>query len=145
MNYADFLQPQEIEKAIVKVLIGISSQSKLLAPVDTGLLRNSINWKTANQSGGLNDSATRGDVGGLGGQRAFTMIHELEAVTEPNTGVVGTAVEYAAAMEYGRQEVNIPAQPYLRPAANMVKNRIPKIMGAEIRAAIKRMGKKDRK
>jgi hypothetical protein len=137
MSYADFIL-EAAPRAVLKVTIALASHAKLLAPADSGLLRNSINWNTASDSGGLND-------GDFGGRSALMLIHQLEKTTEPYVGYVGSVVEYAAAQEFGRPDINLPAQPYLRPAASALRTRAVAIMNAEFKKSARSARKKDRK
>lgn len=48
-----------------------------------------------------------------------------------NMGVqIGTDVVYAAAQEFGRPDINLPAQPYLRPAVDQNLSRVAFAIGS---------------
>lgn len=87
---------------ILAMATAITSQAKALAPVDDGLLRNSIMWKSKNKSGGLE-----------GGSAIKESVAENEVI-------VGSAVEYAIYQEYGTRKM--PAQPFLRVAFDIFVN-----------------------
>lgn len=100
-----------IESLILKEAIKTTSQAKALAPVDLGQLRNSIMYKTNNgNEGGFNDGS--GDAA-------------TREITDPSgkepQAYVGTATEYGIYQEYGTRTQE--AQPYLRPAIDIVQNR----------------------
>ena len=54
----------------------------------------------------------------------------MEQLPGGTGGVVGTNVEYAAAQEYGRPDINLPARPYLRPAIDQNLGRVATIIAA---------------
>lgn len=84
-----------VEKGIATICSNVRSQAVDLAPVgETGLLKNSITWKTEKSFGG-------GDWSGMPDPK------RLE-------GYVGTPVEYAVYQEFGTRYMR--PQPYLRPA-----------------------------
>lgn len=78
------------EQAILALAIAGTSQAKLLAPVDKGQLRNSIQWITGTgQSGGENDSS--GEVS----RRSLTArLRRYEAA-------IGATANYAIYVEFG--------------------------------------------
>jgi len=120
MAYSDILRPEVLEPAIWESLVAIEGQASLMAPValiNGGNLRNSITIKT--------DSREKQHGSSPDG---------LEY--KPNTyqGVIGTAAEYGAAVEFGRPDMpNYPAQPYLRPALDWFRSKIGLITGGELR------------
>ena len=85
------------------------SQAKPLAPVDEGVLRNSIQFRTSDgNSGGFNDSP---------GESAS---EKLE--TPPKgTALFGATANYAIPVEFGTR--NQAPQPYMRPAIAAVAGR----------------------
>ena len=85
-----------IEAANLELVIKVAATAKSLCPVDEGLLRNSIMWKTPKQSGLPAEG------------KAFS------AEPGKGDGIVGSATEYAAYVEFGTRRQR--AQPYLRPA-----------------------------
>ena len=108
-----------LDKTILKTVIQVANQAKRLCPVDLGQLRNSIMWKTQNREGGLNDS---------GGEAAE---NEITDVPKKAEGYVGANLLHAIYQEFGTR--NMPAQPYLRIAIDIVVN------GASYETAIKKV------
>jgi HK97 gp10 family phage protein len=85
-----------LNKGIMKTLSNITTEAKSLTPVDTGLLRNSIMWKTQSEE---SDS----------GQAPV-----LRVSPKFLEGYVGTAVLYGTYIEFGTRKQR--PQPYFRPA-----------------------------
>ena len=109
-------------KAILRTCIRVSNQAKRLAPVDLGQLRNSIMWRVNAEGfseGGFNNRAK------ASAEKAITV------EPEKNSGVVGSNTEYAVYQEYGTR--NMPAQPYLRPAVDIVTK------GSDYKEALKKV------
>ncbi len=117
MSYGDLLSPEVIEPTIWASLIAIENQAAHLVPVKSGNLRNSITIKTNKQEKQHGDSP--------------------DGMKEPvgeNEGAIGTAAEYARAVEEGLPDrPGYPAQPYLRPAADSFRRNIGQISGAELK------------
>ena len=95
------------QEGMIKVANNVTNQAKSLAPVNKkkgigGQLRGSIMWKSYNKEAGHE----RGD--------------KLTSKSSKDEVVVGTNVEYAAYQEYGTR--NMEAQPFLRPAVDIVVN-----------------------
>jgi HK97 gp10 family phage protein len=117
--YADMLKPEVIEPAIWKSLLAIEAQAVALSngSVDTGNLQNSITIATASnkkQHGSSEDG--------------------LKTGAGTNQGVIGSAAEYAAAVEFGRPDMpNYPAQPFLRPAVDWFRSKVGQITGGELK------------
>lgn len=88
-------------KAVTAIAIKVTSQAKDLAPVDDGLLRNSLMWKTSKESGGLSEGQPLTD-----------------AVGADNEAIVGSTVKYAIYQEFGTRFM--APQPFLRPAAALI-------------------------
>lgn len=89
-------------------------------PVDTGRLRNSIAWATANQSGGGTDEPS-------GGEDA-----PPEGGADDRTVVIGTNVEYGEAVEEGTSKRK-PAH-MLRNALTDGSDEYARIMEASLKA-----------
>jgi HK97 gp10 family phage protein len=88
-------------KAVTAIAIKVTSQAKDLAPVDKGLLRNSLMWKTSQASGLLEEGAP------------------IDAtVSADNEALVGSSVEYAVYQEFGTRFM--APKPFLRPAAALI-------------------------
>lgn len=88
-------------KAVTAIAIKVTSQAKDIAPVDEGLLRNSLMWKTSKESGGLSEGQPLTDT-----------------VSADNEALVGSSVEYAVYPEFGTRFM--APKPFLRPAAALI-------------------------
>jgi len=101
ISYGDLTKAamNSVERANTELLMRVTSTAKSLTPVDSGILRNSIMWKTDKHTGGHEE-----------GDRVK---HE----PKKGDGVVGSATEYAAYQEFGTRRMK--AQPYLRPAVTL--------------------------
>ena len=132
MAYSDVLGIKQLEASIMKACIALESQAVQLAPVDQGALRNSISIATELREQGFNTQ---------GGDQAPSDAK----ITPPKmdtggTAYVGTGIVYGAAVEYGRPDMpSYPAQPYLRPAANVVKTKMAGEFTKELKAEIKKL------
>ena len=84
------------EKTIIELVTKVTAQAKVLAPVDTGQLKNSIMGKVS--------GAEYGHQGGP----------SLSDQPKEGEGVVGTAVVHGIYNEFGTRR--LAAQPFLRPA-----------------------------
>ena len=119
MSYADYLSPETIEPTIWASLIALEQKAVAYADsfTDTGNLRNSITIATSErkkQHGSSPDG--------------------LDEKPDVNTGVIGTACEYAAAQEFGRPDIPMyPADPYLRPALDELRAQLGQITGKELK------------
>ena len=91
---------ESIKLTNIELLTKVTSQAKTLAPLDDGLLKGSLMWKTKEQSDGL----TKGSP--------------LSMSPGDGEGIVGSATFYAGYQEFGTRKM--PAQPFLRPAIDMV-------------------------
>lgn len=118
----------QIEAALEAVGIQAEGDAKLLCPVDTGLLRNSITHAVGGSSPaissysgkdvhGTNPNTTKNGTAGKpasgphSGNYSGTMGKKGD-----NTVYVGTNVEYAETVEMGSSSQT--AQPFLKPAIN---------------------------
>ena len=98
--------------------MAVKAQAVSLAPVDTGRLRSSIGYKTPTK--------TEGD---------------LTVSPRKNEAYVGTNVEYAGHVEFGTRRA--AAQPYLRPAAGVLKGEgeVRRILNRNMAEYLKRVGR----
>jgi HK97 gp10 family phage protein len=98
-------------KAISNLMIGaaIASQAKLLAPVDYGQLRNSLSASNTSRTEMLNNMA---------GEKAEAL--DTQGLKDDEV-YAGSNSDHAIFQEYGT--VKQPAQPYLRPAMEVVVQR----------------------
>ncbi len=91
---------REMEKAVAVGLIEVGMKAegyaKLKAPVDTGRLRNSINWATDEKQGNGGDKP--------------------KGTPSEQTVCIGTNVEYAKYQELGDYKHKVGYSPFLRPA-----------------------------
>jgi len=76
------------------------NKAKRFCPVDTGRLRGSITYATSKEQSDTDSGATDND--------------KIKSPTEINVVRVGTAVEYAMAVEFGTKDRG--NSPFLRPA-----------------------------
>ena len=138
MAYSDVLSLKRIEPAILRVLLAIEDQAVKLAPVDMGQLRNSISVATEIREAKFNEN-----------EYGWTAPDSAKITPPPladgNTGLVGTGLEYAAAVEFGRPDmVNYPTQPFLRPAARIVGAKVRGIYYPEMKKQIAEWAKEER-
>jgi hypothetical protein len=101
-----------VDKATVKSSLAlgtaIAAQAKLLAPVDEGQLRNSLSASNLKDTKLLNTQP---------GEQAEPL--DTKGLKEDQV-YVGSNSDHAVAQEYGVGKKNITAQPYLRPAAELI-------------------------
>lgn len=105
-----------IGKSSFEIGLAVEGQAKMLAPVDTGRLRGSIHT-----------------VSGMG--QKTNPKNEAREIAKPDKAFethVGTTVEYGPYQEYGTVKTN--AQPFLRPALDMVRGKAPQIVMREGKA-----------
>lgn len=129
-----------IGKSTWAVGMAVMSDAKLLCPVDYGYLAASI--MVANKTKTTELDAVTAKPGRFTKRetRAFRHSSLLLApptfrkikqpgATDPDSQVfVGTAVEYGPYIEFGT--VNMDAQPFLRPALDMARGKVPQIVRA---------------
>ncbi len=82
---------------MLKTAVQVTAQAKLFAPVADGTLRNSIGYKSTKVNNG-----------------------KLSESVKANEVIVGTPVEHGVYQEFGTRKMS--AQPYLRPAVDVVTN-----------------------
>jgi hypothetical protein len=134
VKYSDIFGLGVIEPMLYKVCLAIEDQAVLLAPVDTGALRNSISIVTSARESGFNEH------GGAELAPQDAKIGKTGLDADGYTAKVGSALVYAAAVEYGLPEKpGYPAQPYLRPAGELMKAKINKESTVAIKNAIKKL------
>ena len=107
------------EKLLLEAAQIVTTNAKLLAPVDTGVLRSSIGYATKNQK-----------------------TQPLSVNPREGEAYVGTATSYAPYVEYGTRRQS--AQPFLRPAVNSIKGNsgfAKKVLNSAMDKALRR-GKK---
>ena len=103
---------EAMEKAAKMIGGTVESHAKEYCPVDTGLLRNSITYALdgmpANTAGYTDNSGN--------GAGSYEGTMPQSSGDDQVTVYVGTNVYYAPYQELGAPAINLPAQPYLRPA-----------------------------
>jgi len=114
-------------RGIKKATIKVQGDAKLLAPVDTGRLRNSIQAETK-------------EIGGKVVGRIFTNL-EYAPYVEFGTGQRGEASPSPPKSPddlYYRQDwAGMEAQPFMYPAAKQNEKVVPRIVGEEIRKELR--------
>lgn len=104
--------------------------AKKLAPVDTGLLRNSITWALAGKS--ANETAYKANSGDASG--TYTGQAPSDKEGSPRHVHIGSNVEYAPYQELGTAKMK--AQPYLRPAIEQNRDYFKSILEGELKKAL---------
>jgi HK97 gp10 family phage protein len=105
-----------IGKSSFEIGFAVEGQAKELSPYDTGRLKGSIHT-----------------VSGMG--QKTNPKNDAREISKPDKAFethVGTTVEYAPYQEYGTVKTN--AQPFLRPALDMVRGKAPQIVMREGKA-----------
>lgn len=129
--------PQLLEAIHAGTVVGIrqatrevSSDAAGWAPVDTGFLKASNYYVTS-------DNSTYGNsVGRAQSIDAFRkVLPEIDPPGDDTTGIAAVAASYAAPVEYGTSKAG--AQPFMHPAAEAMRGKLPGIMAKAIAAAIK--------
>ena len=101
--------------------------AKKLAPVDTGLLRNSITYAISGEEAAIdtyedNEGKNKGFYSGTAPE---------ESSDKKKSVYIGTNVEYASMVEIGTLRAD--AQPFLKPAVNDHKSKYLKIIENELK------------
>jgi len=120
MAYSDIIR-DAARPTIWETLVAMEAQAAHLVPVDVGNLRNSITiaMKDERKQHGPSDDGMR-------------------YAPKENEGAIGSAAEYAAAVEFGRADMsNYPAQPYMRPALDFIRFKLGQIAAKEFKAKSK--------
>lgn len=127
------LYEEEFERVVEKILtqLGMQAESaaKKLAPVDTGLLRNSITWAIAGEP--ANADSYKADSGDAQG----TYSGNSPEVKDQHAVHIGSNVEYAMIQETGSSKTK--AQPFLRPAINENIDYFRNLVESELKNALK--------
>ena len=101
--------------------------AKKLAPVDTGLLRNSITYAISGEEAAIdayedNEGKNKGFYSGTAPE---------ESSDKTKSVYIGTNVEYASMVEIGTLKAD--AQPFLKPAVNDHQSKYRKIIENELK------------
>jgi HK97 gp10 family phage protein len=120
----------QLEKIVAKTTLHIERQAKILAPVDTGFLRNSIYSDIHGTSGrGAAIAAAKRQNASAGVTQA------LDAEPTRFEGYVIAAAEYAAYVNYGTAKM--AARPFLTIAAWQERKRFRDEVAKAIRQGVK--------
>ena len=135
IDYSEILNDNVIDDLVMGECVILTSYAKEFVPIDTGQLKASVMWATKNTQGGLNEGLsyttsgkqTKGKNAGKYKKKRVAKISAFNYIEKPNddkTGYVGSHLEYAGAVEYGRSDMpGYPRQPYLRPAIDYSKEK----------------------
>lgn len=114
------------EKVLTMWGMQAESAAKLLSPVDTGLLRNSITWALAGH--GANTPSYKADSGGESGSYSGQAQADKGG---PRHVYIGSNVEYAPYQELGTSKMK--AQPFLGPAIEQNRDYFQNILETELK------------
>lgn len=108
----------------------VSKDAAGWAPVDTGFLKASNYWVAS-------DTSNYGQaVGKAQSIDAFRpVLPEVDHPDDDATGIAAVAASYGEYIEYGTSKMG--AQPFMHPAAEAMRGKLPSIIAEEIRNAIK--------
>jgi len=127
IDYSKIITPKTVGKLVKGECVILTGFAKELVPVDKGQLKNSIMWATNDDTGGFNQ----------GGDEPAPISARLRKPGD-DSGYVGSNLEYAGPVEYGRKDMpNYPRQPYLRPAIDYSKGAREARRKSVIKTAIK--------
>ena len=125
---------KELDEVIEKVLTmwGMQGESaaKRLAPVDTGLLRNSITYALAGH--GAATTSYKDNAGDKSG--TYSGQAESDKENTPRHVHIGSNVEYAIYQELGTSKMK--AQPFLRPGIEQNRDYFRQILEGELKKAL---------
>ena len=110
-----------VGKSAFEIGLIVEAQAKALCPVDLGYLRSSITTQSFTQGSAI-EFVPSGEM--TQAQYYKTVPEGFKPIAKPtdeNEVLVGTAVFYAPYVEFGTIRSN--AQPFLRPALDLVKGR----------------------
>ena len=101
IKYGDPIKASQdaIDNGNWELIMRVGAAAKALAPVDFGQLKGSIMWKVVGREDGHEEGP------------------KVQMRPDKDSGIVGTATEYAAYQEFGTKRMK--AQPYLRPAVTL--------------------------
>ena len=131
---------KEVEQALYKAarMIGgtLEGHAKEYAPVDTGLLRNSITFAIGGEPPAI--ASYRGNDKNKNGQIVEKAEGSYAGVAPKDkkgevTVYIGTNVKYAPFQELGAPSRNLPARPFIRPAIENHTDEIEQILEQNMR------------
>lgn len=103
-----------VGQLVRKAAFDIQALAAVLAPVDLGALKSSIYVVTSKDSDYAAHAAAAASL-----RPGATVLPEVEAPKSPTQAIVAVGMDYGIYQEFGT--VYQPAQPYLTPAAEVVK------------------------
>ena len=117
-DYTVFVSPDVVNASVWKMLLALEEKAAFNAQVDSGALRNSISITVKGKEEGFNSRE----------KEKAPQSAKIQPETKDYQGKCGTAIEYGAAVEYGRPDMpNYPAQSYLRTASVELRSQIGQI------------------
>lgn len=133
--------PQLLQALHAGAVVGIRKATEQVskdaagwAPVDTGFLKSSCYYVTSDNS---TYSSAVGKAQSIDSFRP--VLPEVDHPEDDLSGVAAVAAGYGAYVEYGTGRMG--AQPFLHPAAEAMRGKLPGIMATEMGKAIKRVVK----
>lgn len=122
---------QVVDKILTEIGMEAETAAKMLAPVDTGLLRNSITWAIGGQSANIDSYHADHEKNGEKASGSYSGTAEADKEGEHSVHI-GTNVEYAMAQETGTFKDG--AHAFLRPAINDNIDHFREIIENELKA-----------
>ena len=118
---------RQMKQAATMIGGTLEGHAKELAPVDTGLLRNSITYALGGETphvGVYASNPKQGKEQTVGKYEGSPPKDEENQITV----YVGTNVQYGPYQELGAPSINLPARPYIRPAVENSEREILQIV-----------------
>lgn len=125
--------PKVMEKGVKQGLKLIQGNAKLLAPVDSGELRNSIQTRTQ-----IDGGKVTGEVYTPCGHAVYV---ELGTGQRGENSPIEVPPNLAGKIHYKQDWKGQPAQPYMYPAAKAAEPKIPGIVVAAVQKEIVKLAK----
>jgi len=116
------------EKSVLAIGHAVMSDAKILCAVDYGYLAASIMVSTDEKQEGFESPAQYSDKVPPASHDKSSF-KKIDKPGEANVAHVGTAVDYGPYVEFGTARSR--AQPFLRPALDMARGRVPAIVQYE--------------
>ena len=127
-----------LERGITKAAKRVQRDAKLLCPVDSGDLRNSIRAETEVQDGVV--------IGKVSTNKEYAPYVEFGTGQRGQSGEAyttdlerGEALKYPGELSYRQDWVGMPAQPFLYPAMKQNEDKIIGDVANELRKEIRKM------
>lgn len=111
-----------VGQMVRKAAFDIQALAAVLAPVDLGALKSSIYVVTSKDSDYETHAAIAASL-----RPDATVLSEVEAPKSPTMAIVAVGMDYGLYQEFGT--VYQPAQPYLTPAAEVVRPQLLAALG----------------